>query len=124
MTQGGAQSAGQRVGGQLRGVQLARAEAAELGRDLLRSDPGRVEQLTAARQRHRGTPGRNGGAAAAGVEPGIDHPLTFDAHRELDLVAAGEASDGGAGRARGAAAMALRRGQVMLEGDGVHRPRG
>jgi hypothetical protein len=47
-----------------------------------------------------------------------------DADREIDLVAAGEGPGGGGERAGEAAAMALGRGQVMLECDVIHRRRG
>ena len=50
---------GQRVGGELGGVELGRAEAPELGGDLLRADAGRVEHGRAADEGH--------GSAAGGV---------------------------------------------------------
>ena len=120
----GAERSRERVGRDLGGVQLARAEPAQLGRDLRRADPRRVEHRAAAHERDRGASRGGRGAAAVGVEAGVGHAVAVDAQRQRDLVAAGAAVDGRRERIRGDAAVTLWRGQMMLEGDGIHRPRG
>ncbi len=103
-----AERAGQGVGRELRGVQLARAEASQLGGDLRRADPGGVEDRPPAREAHRRASGRGGGAAAAGAESRVGHAIALDAHRQLDLIAAGESARDGDERAGGAATVTLR----------------
>ena len=120
----GAERAGQRVGGELRRVQLSRAEAAELGGDLRRPDPRGVQHGAPAREADRRAAGGGGGAAAGRVESHVGHAVALDAQREIDLIAAGEAAGPSGERAGGPSAMTLRRGQMVLEGDGVHRRRG
>ena len=120
----GPERAGERVGGDLGGVQLAGAETAELGRDLRRADARRVEDRAAAHERHRGAAGGGRRAAAVRVEAGVGDPVAVDAQRQRDLIAARAAADGRGERVIGPPAVALGRGQVMLEGDGIHRPRG
>ena len=104
----GAQRARQRVGRELGRVQLARAEPAQLVGDLARADARSVEHRGAPDQRDDRAPGGGGGATATGVEPGVGHAVAVDLDRKLDLIAAGEASDGGGERVRRAAAAALR----------------
>ena len=65
----------ERIRGQLGGMELARREPSELRRDLSGADPRRVEQRRAAHQRDGGRAGRDGGAAAGGLEAGVDHPI-------------------------------------------------
>ena len=68
---GRAERPGQRVAGDLRGVQLAGAEPAELGGDLARADAGGVEHRLTADQRDRGASGGGRRAAAVRLEPGV-----------------------------------------------------
>ncbi len=110
----------QRVGGQLGGMQLARAEAAELGGDLFRADRCRFQDVAASHQRHRGAAGGGGGAAAVGVEAGVAHPFAVDAHAEAQRVAAGDAAGGYLVAVTRESMQSLRRGQVVLEREGVH----
>ena len=121
---GGAERPRERVGGQLGRVQLARAETAELVGDLLGPDPRRLEDRASPRERYRRAPGGGAGTASAGVEPGVGDPVALDADRELDLIAAREAAHGRRERIFRPPVVALGRGQVMLEGDRIHRPRG
>ena len=98
----GTQRAGQRVGGELGGVQLARAETAQLGGDLPRPDPGRVEAPAAPRASVTAAlPAAVAAPQPCGVEAGVGHAVAVDGDRELDLVAAGDAPDGGGERAVG-----------------------
>ena len=60
-------------------MQLARAQPAELTRDLRRADPRRLEHGRAAYERHGGASGGGRRAAAVGVEPGVGHAIGLDA---------------------------------------------
>ena len=114
----------QRVGGELGGVQLARAQPAELGGDLGGPDPSGLEQRPAAHERDGGAPGGGRCATARRLEARVGYGFAVDADREPHPVAARAAADGhrnGAGRQ---AIVALRRGQVVLEGEAVHPVRG
>ena len=121
---GGTERPRESVGGQLGRVQLARAETPELGRDLPGAESRRLEHRAAPRQRDRRAAGGGAGATPARVEAGVGDPIAVNADRELDLVAAREAADRGREGAGQPAVVALGRGQVVLEGDGIHRPRG
>ena len=121
---GGTERPRESVGGQLGRVQLARAETPELGRDLPGAESRRLEHGAAPGQRDRRAAGGGAGATPARVEAGVGDPIAVNADRELDLVAARETADRGREGAGRPAAVALGRGQVVLEGDGIHRPRG
>ena len=69
----GAERHVQRVGRQFGGVQLSRREAAQLGGDLARPDPRRVEQRRAAHQLDGRRAGGDHRAAAGRLEAGVDH---------------------------------------------------
>ena len=111
---------GECVRGQLRGVELAGAEAAELGSDLARPYPRRLEDHGAAHERHGGAGGGERRAAALRVEAGVGDASAVDGHREPDLIAAGATGGGDAEGPLGLVALALRRGEMVLEGDAVH----
>ncbi len=99
---GGAERAVQRVGGELGGVALGRAEAAELGGDLLGTDARGVQQGAVAQQRDHGAAGRDRGAAAGGVEACVGQPpVRVERKRDADQIAAGGSARGTRVRARG-----------------------
>ena len=105
---GGAERAVQRVGRQVRGVELARRQAAELGGDLVRADARGVEHGGALDQRDGGRAGRDRRAAAGGLEARPSHAVAIDAQRDAYQVAAGGAA--------GAAVMRARRAQAASGG--------
>ena len=72
----------ERVGGELGGMDLGRAEAAEFLGDRRRPDPRRVQQVHTADERHRRAPGRRRGATPVGVEPGVGDPFAVGGERE------------------------------------------
>ena len=108
-----AEGARERVGGQLGGVELARAQAAERVGDRVRAHARGVEDARAAHELDRRAARRDGGAAARGLEAGVDHAVALDGDADAHEVAA----RGAAGRAvmRGDAAAADRMTQVLLE---------
>ncbi len=93
-----AERAVQRIGGQLHGVSLAGAEAAQLRGDLLSADPRRNEQRRCAHHAHDGAAGGDRGAATARVESGVrDLPLCargIERQRNPDQIAAGRTARG------------------------------
>jgi hypothetical protein len=82
-----AERAVQRVGGELGGVQLARAQPAELVGDRVGADPRGVEQRGAADELDRCAGRGDRRAAAAGLEPRVGDDAALDAHRQADEVA-------------------------------------
>ena len=117
---GRSQRTGERVGRDIRGVALCRAQAAELGCDRVGADAGGVEQRRAADERH----GRGGRgvrcAAAVGAEAGVGDVGAVGLDAERHLVAALTAAEGDREGVDGGVALALGRGQVVLEGESVH----
>jgi hypothetical protein len=116
----GAQCASERIGRELRRVELPSAEPAELRGDLARADPCRLEHGPATDERHRGAACGGRRPAAVGIEAGIDDLLAVDGQRDANRVAAVEAADFGAARLSGRAPMALGRGQMVFEGERIH----
>ena len=104
----GAERAGERVGGELGGVELAWAETAQLLGDLPRADTRHLQDFAAARERHGCAAGRGRRAATLRLEAGIGDPVGSHADGELDPVAARSAVDVDSRRLRRKAAMALR----------------
>ena len=104
-----------RIGHEIGGVQLARAQAAERGRDLRRADPRRVEQPGALDELDRGAARGEHRAAARGLEARRAHALAVDGEREAHEVAAGGAPGRAVRRAGDRAAAAARVRQVILE---------
>jgi hypothetical protein len=111
----GAERAVQRVGDEIGGVQLASAQAAELGGDPRRADPGGVQQAGALDELHGGAAGGEHRAAARGVEAGRRHPRAVDRQREAHEVAAGGATRRAVKRAVDRPPAAARAGQVVFE---------
>ena len=116
-----AQRAGERIGGHLGGVQLGDAQPAELVGDLAGADPGDVEDRRAADEGDGRAGGGAGRPTAARGEAGVGDPRAVDRHREGHLVTAGAAARGHRVAARRHVPVTLGRGQVMLEGERVHR---
>jgi hypothetical protein len=85
----------ERIGGQLGRVALGRNQAAEGLGHVVGRDPGGVQGRTALDQLDDGAAGGACGAAPVGVEAGLRNPVSLDAHRDANQVAAG-------GPARGA----------------------
>ena len=73
-----AERAVERVGGKRRGVELARAQPAELLGDLARADARGVEERPARDQLDHGAAGGRGRAAAARVEAGLGDAIAVD----------------------------------------------
>jgi hypothetical protein len=92
VARGGPQGPVQGVGGQLGGVALGRHEAAEGGGHVIRRHERGAKEWRALDQLDGGAGGRPSGSAARRLEPGLHHPVAFDADRELDQVAAGGAA--------------------------------
>ena len=118
---GGAEGAVQGIRGELGGVMLGRAQAAELGGDRLRPDSSAVEDGPPAHQRHRGASGGESRPAPARVEGRRDHALCLHGHRQAHQVPARRAARRAAVPARGLRAPADRVVQVRLEGARLHR---
>ena len=116
------QGPGQGVGGEVGGVELARAQAAEGGGDVGAAEARRVEHRQAAQELHGGAGRGVGGAAAGGVEARVGDVAVGDDDVEADEVAAGGAPGRAAARAGGAVAAAARVAQVVLEALVGHGP--
>ena len=110
----------QRVRGQLRRVQFSGTEPAELARDRADADRGRVEHRAVLRERHRRAAGRSGGPATTRLEARMLHAAFAHADGHADFITARPASGRSREPIRGQASAALRRGQMMLEREGVH----
>ena len=116
----GAQRAVQRVRGEIRRVQLARREPAELLDDRARPDPRGVEQQLTLDQRHDRRAGRGQRAAARGVEPGLDDAVALDADRDADQVTADRTAGGAVMPPGKHNAAPIGRGEMLFESFAVH----
>ena len=110
----------ERIGGELGGMDLGRAEATEFLGDRRGSDPRRVKQAEAADERHRRAAGGGRGAAPLGIEAGVDDLLTVGGEREADAIAARTAVGDDREIAVRHVPVTLRRGQMMLKRECVH----
>jgi hypothetical protein len=117
---GGAERAVQRVSREVRGVELARREPAELGGHVVGADPRRREHGRALGERHRGRPGGQRRPAPRGVEARLRDAVALDAQgNPHEIAARGAARRTRVGAGRRVAAP-RGRAQVVLEGLGVH----
>ena len=78
-------------------------------------EAGRPQEGAALHQLDHGAPGRPHGAAAVGVEAGLDHDLALHADGHADEVAASGTTGRPGMRPVGQRAQASRRAQVVLE---------
>ena len=122
LADGGAERPVQRVRGQVGGVELRGAEAAELGRDRARPDSRRLEHIDVPGQLDDGAPRRRGGAAPLGVESDVAHAVAGDGQEDLDPVTARGSARGAAERVGRPMPLALRGGQMMFKAGDFHRP--
>ncbi len=105
------------VGGKLGRVALERREATQLAIEGVDADPGRLEQRSPLDQRDRGAAGRDGAAAAAGVERGgSDPPATVEHDGDPHKVVAGGSPGGARESAIGQASATARALEVLAEG--------
>jgi hypothetical protein len=110
----------ERVGGELGGVELARAEAPELGCNLAHPDPRDVEDWMSAHERDSGAPGGEGSAAPLAVEAGVEHSVTRDRDADTEAVAARRAAGRSGERVSWLVPAALGGLDVMGEAIQVH----
>ena len=89
---GGAERAVQRVGGEVGRVELADAQAAELGGDRGAVDAGRLQQRRTLDELDRRARRGDRRAAAGGLESGVADPVLLDRHAQVDEVAAGRSA--------------------------------
>ena len=120
----GAERPRQGVGRQVGGVELARAQAAQLGGDRGAADAGGVQDARAADQLDRGAGGGDRRAAAARLEARVRDAVALDGDREPHEVAAGGAAGRAVEGARGLVAAPARVAQVVGEALVGHRARG
>ena len=111
----------QRVGREVGRMELAGAEASQLGGDVRCADSGRVEDVRAVQELDGGGCGGQRGAASGGIERRLRDPLALHGDRDADEVAASRASRRAVVGAGGRGAPAARVAQVILE-PLVHAP--
>jgi hypothetical protein len=118
-----AERAVQRVGGELGGVQLARAQPAERGGDGVRPHAGGVEQRGPGDELDRGAAGRDRRTAAAGLEARVGDDAVLDADRDAHEVATGSPARGAVTGPRGRVTTPAGMQQMLLEALVRHAPK-